>query len=506
MNSAEHLDVLIIGAGISGISAGYHLQSMCPDRSWAILEARSAMGGTWDLFRYPGIRSDSDMHTFGFGFRPWPNAKAISEADEILNYLKDTAREYRIDERIRYGHKLLAADWSSKQACWTVRVQVTEGPEGRDTAGEGDAGEQARRSNPSERLLRCNFLLMCSGYYDYDRGYLPQFPGVEHYRGRLVHPQFWTPDIAWQGKRVVVIGSGATAVTLVPSMAREAAHVTMLQRSPSWILSRPAIDPIGRQLQRFLPAGLAHRLTKAKNLALGSWFYRMCRTQPERAARGLLKLVRKQLPEGYDVKKHFTPRYNPWEQRLCLVPNGDLFKAIRTGKAEVVTDQIETFTETGIRLRSGQTLEADLVVSATGLELKFMGGIALSIDGQPVDPRDSLPYKGLMLSGIPNLALVFGYTNASWTLRADLVNAFVGRLLQHMRSSNTAWVMARPPAQPVPTAPWVDFSSGYFQRALDRFPKQGEIAPWRTEQNYKRDVELLKKAPLEDGVLQFGRP
>jgi len=289
-------------------------------------------------------------------------------------------------------------------------------------------------------------------------------------------------------------------------MAREAAHVTMLQRSPSWILSRPAIDPIGRQLQRFLPSGLAHRLTKAKNLAIGSWFYRMCRTNPERAGRGLLKMVRKQLPEGYDVQKHFTPRYNPWEQRLCLVPNGDLFKSIRSGKAEVVTDQIETFTETGIRLKSGQELQADLVVSATGLELKFMGGIALSIDGKPVDPRDSLPYKGLMLSGIPNLALVFGYTNASWTLRADLVNAFVGRLLQHMRASNTAWVVARPPVQTVPTAPWVDFSSGYFQRALDRFPKQGEVAPWRTEQNYKRDVELLKKAPLEDGVLQFGRP
>ena len=483
MNSPEHLDVLIIGAGISGISAGYHLQSMCPERSWAILEARSAMGGTWDLFRYPGIRSDSDMHTFGFGFRPWPNAKAISEAEEILAYLKDTAREYRIDERIRYGHKLLAADWSSKEACWTVRVQAKE-----------------------ERILRCNFLLMCSGYYDYDRGYLPDFPGVERFTGKVVHPQFWTPDIQWQGKRVVVIGSGATAVTLVPSMAREAAHVTMLQRSPSWILSRPAIDPIGRQLQRFLPSGLAHRLTKAKNLAIGSWFYRMCRTNPERAGRGLLKMVRKQLPEGYDVQKHFTPRYNPWEQRLCLVPNGDLFKSIRSGKAEVVTDQIETFTETGIRLKSGQELQADLVVSATGLELKFMGGIALSIDGTPVDPRDSLPYKGLMLSGIPNLALVFGYTNASWTLRADLVNAFVGRLLQHMRASNTAWVVARPPVQTVPTAPWVDFSSGYFQRALDRFPKQGEVAPWRTEQNYKRDVELLKKAPLEDGVLQFGRP
>ena len=481
--ASEHLDVLIIGAGISGISAGYHLQTMCPDRSWAILEARSAMGGTWDLFRYPGIRSDSDMHTFGFGFRPWPNAKAISEADEILGYLKDTAREYRIDERIRYGHKLLAADWSSKDACWTVRVQAKE-----------------------ERILRCNFLLMCSGYYDYDRGYQPDFPGVDRFKGRLVHPQFWTPDIQWQGKRVVVIGSGATAVTLVPSMAREAAHVTMLQRSPSWILSRPAVDPIGRQLQRFLPAGLAHRLTKAKNLALGSWFYRMCRNNPERAGRGLLKLVRKQLPEGYDVHKHFKPRYNPWEQRLCLVPNGDLFKAIRSGKAEVVTDHIDTFTETGIRLKSGQELQADLVVSATGLELKFMGGIALSIDGTPVDPRDSLPYKGLMLSGVPNLALVFGYTNASWTLRADLVNAFVGRLLQHMRSSNTAWVVARPPTQTVPTAPWVDFSSGYFQRALDRFPKQGEVAPWRTEQNYARDVELLKKAPLEDGVLQFGRP
>jgi len=489
MNTPEHLDVLVIGAGISGISAGYHLQTMCPERSWAILEARSAMGGTWDLFRYPGIRSDSDMQTFGFGFRPWPNPKAISEADEILAYLKDTAREYRIDERIRYGHKLIAADWSSKDACWTLRLQVTEG-----------------HAAPQERALRCNFLLMCSGYYDYDRGYQPEFPGVERYRGRLVHPQFWTPDISWQGKRVVVIGSGATAVTLVPSMAQEAEQVTMLQRSPTWILSRPAIDPIGKQLQRFLPAGLAHRLTKAKNLAMGSWFYRMCRNNPERAARGLLKLVSKQLPEGYDVQTHFTPRYKPWEQRLCLVPNGDLFKAIRKGKAEVVTDHIETFTETGIRLKSGRELQADLVVSATGLELKFMGGIAISMDGRPVDPRDSLPYKGLMLSGIPNLALVFGYTNASWTLRADLVNAYVGRLLQHMRQTNTAWVIPKPPSQTVPTAPWVDFSSGYFQRALDRFPKQGEIAPWRTEQNYKRDVELLKKAPLEDGVLQFGRP
>ena len=480
--SIEAFDVLVIGAGISGISAGYHLQQHCPGKRYAILEARDRLGGTWDLFRYPGIRSDSDMHTFGFGFRPWPSPKAISDGADILAYLNDTVREYGIDRHIRYGCRLLSADWSSADACWTLTVQTA--------------------ANPQPVQMRCSFLLMCSGYYDYAKGHTPHFEGADQFKGRIVHPQHWPADLDWSGQKVVIIGSGATAVTMVPAMAERAAHVTMLQRSPTWIASRPSVDKIAVWLDRLLPARMAHHLVRAKNVRFGRWFFNLCRTQPHKAAKGLLDLVRKQLPEGYDVEKHFKPRYRPWEQRLCLVPDGDLFKAIRSGRAEVVTDRIRAFTAHGIALESGQQLPADVIVTATGLELKFIGGIALSVDGTAIDPRRSRPYHGIMLSDLPNLALVFGYTNASWTLRADLVNAWVCKLINQIDARGARWCVPRLKGDPG-DEPWADFSSGYFQRALDRFPRQGAQAPWRTEQDYLREQTTLGADSLNDPALEY---
>ena len=475
---AEHVDVVVVGAGLSGIGAGYYLQTRCPDRSYAILESRDAIGGTWDLFRYPGIRSDSDMHTLGYAFKPWTGAKAIADGPSIRDYVRETAREHGIDRRIRFGHRVVSASWSTSDACWTLTAETAEGV----------------------RVLTCSFLHMCSGYYRYDRGYSPAFPDADVFAGRIVHPQLWPDDLDHAGRNVVVIGSGATAVTLVPELAKKAAHVVMLQRSPSYVVSRPARDRIADGLRRFLPAHAAYRATRWKNVLLGMFFYRLTRKRPARTKERLIGMVREHLGADYDVATHFTPRYNPWDQRLCLVPDADLFDAIREGRASVVTDTIERFTPAGIRLTSGGELPADVIVTATGLDLSLMGGAALSVDGEPVDLGQSLQYKGMMFSDVPNLAFTFGYTNASWTLKADLVAQYVCRLLNEMRRRGTAIATPRIGEAAVEAEPFVDFSSGYIQRALAQLPKQGNRRPWRLNQNYALDVMALRFGSVSDSM------
>jgi cation diffusion facilitator CzcD-associated flavoprotein CzcO len=483
---AEHLDVLVVGAGISGICAGYHLQTSCAGRSYAILEARDRIGGTWDLFRYPGIRSDSDMYTLGFSFKPWTNPKAIADGPSIIAYLEETAREHGIERRIRFRHRVVRASWSSADALWTVDVE------------HGDAREVVQ--------LTCNFLFMCSGYYDYAGGYTPDFPGVERFRGRIVHPQKWTQDVDYAGKRVVVIGSGATAVTLVPAMAKTAAQVTMLQRSPTYIVSLPGEDPVANWLRRHLPARVAYGITRWKNVLITLLIFRYCRRNPERARALITRWVSKELGPGFDVGTHFNPRYNPWEQRLCLVPDSDLFRAMREGRASVVTDQIESFTETGLKLRSGTTLDADLIVTATGLNLQLFGGLQAAVDGARVDFARTWGYKGMMFSDVPNLALAIGYTNASWTLKAELICRYVCRLLNHMQATGTRQCTPRLPGASVGEAPFLDLTSGYIQRKMHEFPKQGSRVPWKLHQNYARDLLLLKRGGVEDGVMEFSNP
>jgi cation diffusion facilitator CzcD-associated flavoprotein CzcO len=483
--TSEHVDVLVVGAGISGIGAGYHLQANCPGRSYAILEARDAIGGTWDLFRYPGIRSDSDMYTLGFAHRPWTGEKAIADGPSILAYLRETAKAYGIDRKIRYGVRVKRASWSTEQARWAVEAE---------SAGSG-----------ATLQLTCGFLFMCSGYYDYAEGYTPEFAGVGRFAGRIVHPQQWTGDIDYAGKRVVVIGSGATAVTLVPELAKEAAHVTMLQRSPTYVVARPSVDGSAAWLRRHLPAGLAHGLTRWKNVLMGMYFFNLCRRNPARAKALILGAVTRALGPDYDVAKHFTPRYNPWEQRLCLVPDGDLFAAILQKRVSVVTDQIETFTEAGLKLRSGIELPADLVVTATGLKLKTLSGLAITVDGKSVDASKRFTYKGMMYSDVPNFASSFGYTNASWTLKADLTCAYVCRLLNHMQKTGTRICMPRVRDPEMGAEPWVDFSSGYFQRAFDQLPKQGTKKPWKLHQNYVRDLFAMRFNSVEDDAMEFSR-
>jgi monooxygenase len=482
---SEYLDVLIVGAGLSGIGAAWHLQDKCPGKSYAIVEARETSGGTWDLFRYPGIRSDSDMYTLGYSFRPWKDAKAIADGPAILSYIREVASDHGIDARIRYGHRVVAASWSTAEARWTVDIE--QGPEAAKTR------------------ITCGFLWMCSGYYDYAAGYTPEFPGIERFKGRIVHPQKWTEDIDYRGKKVVVIGSGATAVTLVPAMAPEAAHVTMLQRSPTYVVARPAEDSIANRLRRRLPIGLAYGLTRWKNVLLGMYFYQLCKRRPDRAKALILKGVRYFLGPDYDIEKHFTPRYNPWDQRLCLVPDADLFRAIRRKQVSVVTDQIETFTETGIRLKSGRELEADLIVTATGLALQLLGGMTLEVDSKAINPADTLAYKGMMYSDVPNFAVVSGYTNASWTLKADLVCEYVCRLLNHMQKNGLRQCTPRLDDPDMERLPWVDFSSGYIQRAVDKFPKQGVRRPWRLHQNYAMDLMSLRYGSVRDKAMVFSR-
>lgn len=478
----ESVDVLIVGAGLSGIGAASHLRRLCPGRSVAILEARHALGGTWDLFRYPGIRSDSDMYTLGYSFRPWTGTQSIADGPSILQYLQETAREQGIERLIRFGHRVQRASWSSDEAHWTVDVKR-------------DSGEVAS--------MRCAFLLVCGGYYDYAEGYTPDFPGRERFAGRIVHPQQWTSDIDHVGKRVVVIGSGATAVTLVPELAKQADHVTMLQRSPSYVLSVPSVDRMAGWLLRHMGPSTAHGLTRWRNVMLAIGLYALCRGKPRFARDTMLKLVRRQVGPDFDVDTHFTPTYNPWEQRLCFVPDGDLFKAIREQRVSVVTDRIESFTETGLKLASGAELAADLVVTATGLKLKLIGGVELSLDGRRLQSSELVNYKGVMFTGVPNFASIFGYTNASWTLKADLASLYVCRLLNHMERTGVRQCVPHSDEESMPLQPWVDFSSGYFQRAMDQLPKQGLKKPWKLNQNYLADLMTLRYGAVDDGVLRF---
>jgi cation diffusion facilitator CzcD-associated flavoprotein CzcO len=483
--SSEHCDVLIVGAGLSGIGAGYFLQTHCPAKRYVILEGRRDLGGTWDLFRYPGIRSDSDMFTLGYSFRPWKEAKAIADGPSILKYLRDTAEAFGIDYHIRFQHRVRSASWSSEESRWTV---------------ETDAGEPAQPVR-----YTCNFLYLCSGYYDYERGHTPPFAGAEDFQGQLVHPQFWPRDLDYRDKRVVVIGSGATAVTLVPAMAETAAHVTLLQRSPTYVVSRPSEDRIANLLRKYLPERFAHRILRWKNVLLGMWFYRLCQRNPERA-KGLLRhLLAKQLPPDFDIDRHFTPHYNPWDQRLCLVPDADLFRAIQDGRVSVVTDQIVKFTRQGILLESGQELPADIIVTATGLKLLALGGIRLSVDGTAIDPGQALTYKGVMLSNVPNCAVCTGYTNASWTLRADLSSMYVCRLLEYMDRNGYRQCLPRYDGSPAETRPLLGLKSGYVLRAMDQFPKQGPEAPWVLRQNYLLDLMSLYFGAVDDGTLVFSQ-
>jgi monooxygenase len=476
----EYFDVIIVGGGLSGIDAAYHVQTYCPGKSYVILENRDAVGGTWDLFRYPGIRSDSDMYTLGYSFKPWTDAKAIADAPSILAYLRETAREHGIDRNIRFGQRVKRAWWSSTDARWTVETE--------------------------RAAFTCNFLFMCSGYYDYAAGYTPEFPGTHRFAGRIVHPQKWPDDLDYAGKRVVVIGSGATAVTLVPAMARTAAHVTMLQRSPTYIVSMPGEDRVANWLRRRLPGGVAYAISRWKNVLLGMWFYRFCRRNPTRARALITRWLTNELGPGFDVATHFNPRYNPWEQRVCLVPDSDLFAAMRAGRASIVTDQIETFTEKGLRLRSGTELEADIVVTATGLNLLFLGGLEATVDGVRVDFAKTVNYKGMMFSDVPNLALAIGYTNASWTLKAELICRYVCRLLNHMTKTRMRQCTPRLRDSRFEPMPFLDLTSGYVQRAIDRFPKQGSRTPWRLHQNYALDLLMLQRGSVDDGVMEFSNP
>ena len=481
---SEMLDVLIIGAGLSGIGAAHHLATRLPRKSYAILEAREAIGGTWDLFRYPGIRSDSDMYTLGYAFRPWREPKAIADGPSILKYVRDTAGEHGIAERIRYRHKVTALSWSGADALWTVSVDTPDGP----------------------AELCARFVLSCTGYFDYAGGYTPEIAGLESFGGTLVHPQAWPEGLDYAGKRVVVIGSGATAMTLAPAMTDKAVRVTMLQRSPTYVVSRPAEDAMANRLRRRLSPKAAYRIIRWRNVLLGMFFFQQMRRRPARAKAQLIEMARKQLPEGYDVGTHFTPRYDPWDQRLCLVPDGDLFRAIHADKAEVVTGEIDHVTPGGVRLKDGRELSADILVTATGLKLLPLGGAPIIVDGAAVALGERLNYRGVMIEGVPNLAAVFGYTNASWTLKADLTSAWVCRLLAWMDARGFASATPENHDPEVAPEPFLNFSSGYVQRALDLFPKQGSKAPWKLHQNYVLDILTLRRAKLDDGALVFRRP
>jgi monooxygenase len=477
------VDVLIVGAGLSGIGAACYLRKECKDRSFAILEARETMGGTWDLFRYPGIRSDSDMYTLGYTFKPWTNPKSIADGPSILSYIKETAAEYDITSHVRFQHKVVSADFCSEDSTWTVKVAV------------GEAGEI--------RELRCNFFYLCSGYYNYDQGYTPEFKGSEDFTGTLVHAQHWPEELDYNGKKVVVIGSGATAVTLVPEMSKKAASTTMLQRTPTYIASVPSEDPWAKALRGKVPAKLAYHVTRWKRVIQQMYVFNLSKRRPKDIKNYLLNEVRKELGPDYDVKKHFTPDYNPWDQRLCAVPDSDMFQAIREERASVVTDHIDHFDATGIALKSGDRLDADIVVLATGLNLLFMGGAQLSVDGKAVVPKEHFVYRGMMLSDVPNMVQTIGYTNSSWTLKADLTAEYVCRMLNHMTKSGTSQVTASPDGKHIEEQPLLDFSSGYVTRSIAQFPKQGTETPWRVYQNYFLDLFSLRFSSLRNGALKF---
>jgi monooxygenase len=481
----EHVDVLIVGAGLSGIAAAYHLQANCPKKTYRIVEGRDALGGTWDLFRYPGIRSDSDMNTMGFSFKPWTSDKVIADGAEILNYLKETAEQYGIDRHIEYNLRVARVEWSSERAQWTVEME---------------------RSPSRERTTAtCSFLFMCSGYYSYDKGHTPDFPGADQFKGRIVHPQQWPEDLDYAGKQVVIIGSGATAVTLVPSMAQTAAHVTMLQRSPTYIVARPASDPFAIRLKKYLPKKIVSRIVRWRNILLTMHFYKIARTAPDKFSAAVIGGARAQLGEGYDVGTHFTPKYKPWDQRLCLVPDGDLFKSIREGHATIVTDTIERFTETGIKLTSGKELPADIIVTATGLKMQLISGVEVYVDSKRIELAQTFNYKGTMFSGIPNFALTIGYTNASWTLKAEISCLYVCRLLNYMDRRKFRIAVPNFVEGSIGEQPMVSLTSGYVQRALTELPKQGLKEPWTLRQNFPRDSVSLRFGKVNDGSMRFSR-
>ncbi len=480
----EHLDVVIVGAGISGISAAWHLQNRCPNKRYAILEGRDNLGGTWDLFKYPGIRSDSDMFTLGFRFKPWRSAHSIAEGADIWNYINEAAVENGIDKQIRYRHRVVSADWSDDENQWTITVD--------------NNGEQSK--------ITASFVFACSGYYNYDEGYSPEFPGSKDFAGTIVHPQHWPEDLDYAGKKIVVIGSGATAVTLIPALANSGAgHVTMLQRSPTYVGALPLVDPVAVQANRFLPKAAAHFVNRWKAIGFSIFQYQLSRKFPKYMRKTLMTMAKHRLPEGYDVQKHFGPRYNPWDERLCLAPNGDLFKTIRDGKADVVTDTIDKFTKTGILLDSGQELDADIIITATGLNMQLLGGATLLRNGEPIDLPKTMTYKGLMFSGIPNAAISFGYTNASWTLKADLVSEFVCRVLNYMDEHGFDRVEPQHPGDAVKEEPFMDFSPGYFRRAMDALPRSGSEAPWRLKQNYLLDLRLIRYGRVDEKSLRFSK-
>ncbi len=481
---SEHLDVIVVGAGLSGVGAGARLLLERPGTTFTILESRNTIGGTWDLFRYPGVRSDSDMHTLGYPFRPWTAGKALADGPSILEYVEDTARELGVDQRVRLHHRVTGASWSSEDARWTVTAERT------------DTGE------PIE--LTCGFLYSCTGYYRYDHGYEPDFPGRSDFAGTVVHPQHWPADLDVTGRRVVVIGSGATAVTLVPALAQTAEHVTMLQRSPTYVTALPSVDPVAEAARSTLPPTLAYRVVRRKNITTSALSYRLSQRFPDAMRSLLMSGVAKQLPEGYDVETHFGPSYGPWDQRLCVVPDGDLFTAISDGSASVVTDRISSFTPTGLLLESGEELAADVVVTATGLELLLIGGMTLTVDDVAVDATKTVAYKGMMLTGVPNFAFAVGYTNASWTLKCDLVSRYVCRLLDHLQRDGFDTVTPVEPPEPE-RLPLLDLGSGYVQRAAGTLPSQGIRPPWKLNQNYRKDVDLLTKAPVDDEGVTFTR-
>ncbi|ERP91737.1 FAD-containing monooxygenase EthA [Alcanivorax sp. P2S70] len=480
--SNNHFDVLIIGAGLSGIGAACHLTRKCPNHTYAIIERRERIGGTWDLFKYPGIRSDSDMFTLGYSFRPWTESKVLADGASIRNYVEDTAKEYGVTRHIRFGRKVMTADWSSADKRWTVQTT------------HEDSGES--------ETFTANFLFSCTGYYNYDQGFRPDFPGEDSFKGQIIHPQHWPEDLQCQGKKVVVIGSGATAVTLVPAMAKLGAKVTMLQRSPTYVATVPELDPISAGLRRFLPEMAVYRLARARNIGLQRMIFKLAKQRPKLVRRALLAAARRQLGDDFDMT-HFRPSYNPWDERLCAVPNGDLFKSLRKGESEVVTDHIDTFTEKGILLKSGKELEADIIVTATGLNIQMLGGVQGTVDGQPVNPQDTMVYKGAMLKDVPNMALIFGYTNSSWTLKADLVCEYVCRLLNHMDKTGIQVATPRDNEGCETDNNFLEMQSGYIQRATNELPRQGSRQPWQVVQNYFYDLPRLKAGAIEDGVLEF---
>ena len=479
----NHFNVIVVGAGISGIGAGYYLQKKCPNKSFVILEGRDNIGGTWDLFRYPGIRSDSDMNTMGFRFKPWMGVKSIADGPSILSYLHETVKENDLNKKIHFNQWVNEASWSSEDAQWTVQAENKKTQEHQD--------------------FTCNFLFLCGGYYNYEEGYTPHFTGRENFLGQIIHPQKWPNNLDYKNKKVVVIGSGATAVTIIPTMAEEAAHVTMLQRSPTYFLSAPDEDPVGNFLRKFISSKLTYKLVRWKNIRFQWWFFQKCRKFPKKVKEFLIKQVREELGPNYDIETHFTPKYNPWEQRLCLVPNGDLFNAINAGKASVITDHIDRFTKKGIKLKSGGEVEADLIVTATGLNLEVCNGIKLEVDNNEVDISKTMTYKGMMFSDVPNLVATFGYTNASWTLRADLTSEYVCRLLNFMDKKGYANCCPRTAEHVEPDGDWLDFTSGYVKRSMHKFPKQGSRDPWRNTQNFPKDVLAIRWGNIDNKELKF---